>query len=187
MHMKDLVDHAKANPGKVAYAHTGPANIPHLAGELFMWKAGVNLLGVPYRGGGDNVTALLSQTVQLTFQNITILLPLIAEGKLRALAVTSRSRSPLMPDLPTIVEAGIPDYEVNIFFGLVAPADTPASIVNRLNATINEGLGTPEIRDIITKAGAVPQSGSPEEFAATIAADLQRWRALGAAANIKID
>ena len=86
-----------------------------------------------------------------------------------------------------MIEAGIPDYEVNIFFGLVAPAGTPASIVNKLNATINEALSTPEIQEVITKLGGVPQSGSPEDFAATIAADLQSWRALGKAANIKID
>jgi len=185
--VKDLVEYAKANPGKVNYAHTGTANIPHLCGELLMSTAGVNLVGVPYRSGGDNVTAVLSQTVHLTFQSITILLPLIAEGKLRALAVTSRMRSPLAPDLPTMIEAGVPDYDVNIFFGIVAPAGTPASIVNKLNTTINDALKTPEMRGVIAKLGAVPQFGSPEEFAATIAADLQKWRALGKAANISID
>ena len=185
--VQELVDYAKANPGKVNYAHTGTANIPHLNGELLMSIAGVNLVGVPYRSGADNVTAVLSQTVHLTFQSITILLPLISEGKLRALAVTGRKRSPLAPNLPTMIEAGVPDYDVNIFLGLVAPAGTPASIVNKLNATINDALKTPGMQEAITKLGGVPQIGSPEDFAATIAADLQKWRALGKAANITID
>jgi tripartite-type tricarboxylate transporter receptor subunit TctC len=185
--VKDFVEYAKANPGKVNYAHTGTANIPHLCGELFMASAGVTLIGVPYRSGGDNVTAVLNQTVQLTFQSITILLPLIAEGKLRALAVTSRTRSPHAPNLPTMIEAGIPDYEVNIFFGIVAPAGTPAGIVNTLNATINDALKTADIQETINKLGAVPQLGSPDDFSATIAADLQKWRALGKAANITIE
>lgn len=185
--VKDLVDHARANPGKVTYAHTGTANIPHLSGELFMLSTGIELVAVPYRSGGESATAVLSQAVQFTFENITTLLPLVAEGKLRALAVTSRTRSPLTPDLPTMIEAGVPDYEVLTFFGIVAPAGTPPEIVGRLNSVLNEGLGTPEMQDAVRKLGAMTRTGSPQEFAAFIAAQMQKWTAVAKAANLKID
>src|SRR5262249_15402453 len=120
-------------------------------------------------------------------ESITILLPLIREGKLRALGVTSRVRSPLAPDLPTIAEAGVPDYEVMTFNGIVAPAGTPAAIVNRLNVALNEGLNTPEMRDTIGKLGAVTNTGSPADFGAFIAREFQKWTDVGKAANVKID
>jgi tripartite-type tricarboxylate transporter receptor subunit TctC len=185
--VKDVVDDAKANPGKLNWAHSGTAGLPQLAGELFVAHTGVKIVGVPYRSGGESVTAVLSQAVHMTFENVTILLPLVREGRLRALAVTSKTRTALAPDLPTMIEAGVSDYEVTTFFGIVAPAGTPASIVNRLNATINEALKTPAMQETITQLGAVPAAGSPEDFAVTIATHLQKWRAFGQAANIKID
>ena len=183
----ELIDYARANPGKLNYAHVGTGHLTHLAGELFMARTGTSIIGVPYRSGGESVTAVLGQAVDLTFENIAISLPLIREGKLRALAVTSASRTALAPELPTMVEAGVPGYEVTTFFGIVAPAGTPGSIVNLLNTTINASLKTPEIQETITRLGAVPRAGPPEAFAATIAAQLEKWRALGKAANIRID
>jgi len=185
--VKQLVQEAKVNPGKLNYAHVGAGHITHLTGELLMLRTGVNIVGIPYRGGGEQVTALLSQSVHMLFSDVTILLPLIREGKLRALAVTSKTRRPSTPDIPTMMEAGIPDYEALSFFGIVAPAGTPVSIVNRINTTLNEALKTAEIGETITRLGAVPQTGSPEEFAATIATHLEKWRALGRTANIRID
>ena len=140
--VKQLVDDAKANPGKFNIAHTGQGGLPHLAAELFKASAGVDLVGVPYKSGGEAVTALLGGNVHVTFEAITILLPLIREGKVRALGVTSRARTPLASDLPTMIEAGVPDYEVTTFQGVVAPAGTPREIVAKLNAAINEGLGS---------------------------------------------
>ena len=140
-----------------------------------------------YRSGGESVTAVLSGAVQMTFESITILLPLIREGKVRALGVTSAKRSPLAPDLPTIAEQGVPDYEVLTFNGIVAPKATPAAIVNKLNAAMNEGLKTPEMQDTITKLGAVSGAGTPEEFGAFIAKEFGKWQAVAKAANIKID
>jgi tripartite-type tricarboxylate transporter receptor subunit TctC len=185
--VKDLIADAKANPGKLNYAHTGQGGLPHLTGELFLARAGISLVGVPYRSGAEAVTAVLSEAVPLTFESITILLPLIREGKLRALAITSGTRTPLAPDLPTMVEAGVPDYEVTTFNGIVAPAGTPAAIVNALNAAMNEGLRTPEMQATITRLGAVSQPGSPAEFAAFIAAQSRKWSGLAKAANIKVD
>ena len=185
--LKDLIEDAKANPGKINYAHTGTANIPHLSGELFMASTGTRLVAVPYRSGGESATAVLSQAVHLTFENVTILLPLITEGKLRALAVTSRTRTPLAPDLPTMIEAGVPDYEVLTFFGIVAPAGTPASIVSRLNGAINESLDTAQMREHIGNLGALPRPGTPQDFDAFIAAQMRKWAAVGKSAGVQID
>ena len=185
--VKDLIADAKANPGKFNYAHVGNGHLTHLAGELFMVRTGTKLIGVPYRSGGESVTAILSQAVHMSFENSSVTLPLIADGKLRALAVTTRTRTPLAPNLPTMIEAGVTDYEVSTFFGIVAPPTTPTSIVAKLNAQINEGLKTPEIQQLIAKMGAVSQPGSPAAFAETIAAHMGKWRSLGKIANIKID
>ena len=183
----ELTAYAKANPGRLTFAHSGPAGLPHLTGELFKSAAGVDLLGVPYKSGGDAVTALLGGQVDLTFESITILLPLIQDGRVRALAVTSRNRTPLTSDLPTMVEAGVPDYEVTTFNGIVAPAGTPAPVVNLLNAAINDGLRTPEMQATIRTLGAVSEPGTPAEFGAFIAAEERKWAAVARAANVHID
>ena len=185
--VKEFVDDAKANPGKLNYAHTGPGGLPHLAAELFRARTGVNIVGVAYKSGGEAVTGLLGQQIDATFESITILLPLIRDGKLRALGITSARRTSLAPDLPTMMEAGVPDYQVITFNGIVAPAATPAAIVSKLNNALNEGLSTPEMRETIAKLGAVSPLGTPEEFAAFIAAQNDKWRAVARAANIKVD
>ena len=183
----DLVRDAQARPGKLNYAHIGNAHLTHLAGELFMSRTGVSMVGVPYRGTSEALTGVLSRSVDMTFESIAVLLPLIREGKLRALGVTSRTRTPLAPDLPTLSEAGVAGYEVTTFFGLVAPPGTPASIVKLLNATMNEALATPQLQQAIIKLGALPQLKSAEDFGSTIAANLEKWRALGKTASIRLD
>jgi tripartite-type tricarboxylate transporter receptor subunit TctC len=185
--VRELVAHAKANPGKLNIAHTGSGGLPHLTVELFKSLAGVDIVGVPYKSGGEAVTGVLAGQVDMTFEGITILLPLIREGRLRALAVTSRDRTSLAPDLPTMIEAGVPDYEVTTFNGLVAPAGTPAGIVTTLNAAINEGLQTAETQGLLHKLGAVSQPISPAEFGAFIAAENRKWSALAQASGIRID
>jgi len=185
--VKELLDYIKANPGKLNYAHTGVGGLPHLTAELFIARTGANIVGVPYRSGGEAVTAVLSQNVQMTFEAISILLPLIRDGKVRALAVTSPARTPLAPDLPTMMEAGVPNYEVTTFNGIAAPAGTPAPIIGKLNAAINEGLLTAATKETLAKLGAVASPGSPEDFAAFIAAELAKWRSVAQKANVKID
>jgi tripartite-type tricarboxylate transporter receptor subunit TctC len=187
MSVKELIADAKANPGKFNIAHTGAGGLPHLAAELFKASATVDLVGVPYKSGGEAVTALIGGNVHCTFEAITILLPLIREGKVRALGVTSRTRTPLAADLPTMIEAGVPDYEVTTFQGVVAPAGTPPDVVGKLNAAINEGLGSAEMRETITKLGGVPTLGTPEELGRFIAAQTGRWREVARRANIKVD
>jgi tripartite-type tricarboxylate transporter receptor subunit TctC len=185
--VKELVDYAKANPGKLNYGHTGAGGLPHLTGELFLLRAGVNMVGVPFRSGGEAVTGVLNQTVHMTFESITILLPLIRDGKLRALAITSGERTPLAPELPTMAEAGIADYEVTTFNGIAAPAGTPDVIVKKLNAAMNEGLDTAEVKAAIARLGAVSPLGSPDQFAQFIAAQVRKWQGVAKAANIRIE
>ena len=185
--VRELVDYAKKNPGKLNVAHTGVGGLPHLTVELLKARAGIDVVGVPYKSGGESVTAVLAGQVDATIEGITILLPHIRDGKLRALAVTSRERTPLAPDLPTMIEAGVPDYEVTTFNGVAAPAGTPAEIVAKLNAAINDGMQTPDIKERLTKLGAISRVNSPDEFAAFIAAEHAKWSALAKSANIKVD
>jgi tripartite-type tricarboxylate transporter receptor subunit TctC len=183
----ELVAAAKASPGQLSYAHAGAGGLPHLTGELFKAAAGVDILGVPYKSGGESVTALLGAQVDMTFESVTILLPLIREGRLRALAITGRSRTPLTGDLPTMIEAGLPDYEVTTFYGIVAPAGIPEPVVALLNAAVNDGLRTPQMQESIRNLGAVAAPGSPAEFSAFIAAETRKWAAVAKAANVHVD
>ena len=184
--VKEFVDDAKANPGKINYGHTGPGGLPHLAGELFMLRSGAKIAGVSYRSGGESNTAVLGKTIHATFENIAILRTLIGEGKVRALGVQNKTRTPLLPDLPTMAEAGVPDCEANTFFGIVAPAGTPLNIVKKLSDAMNEGLATPEMQKTITRLGSEAKPNSPAEFAAYIAAQHKKWVDVGKAANVKI-
>ena len=183
----ELIAYAKTNPGKLNYAQTGAGGLPHLSGELFKSAAGINVVGVPYKSGGDSITGVLGAQVDMTFENITVLLPLIREGRLRALAVTSRTRTPLADDLPTMIEAGVPDYEVTTFNGIVAPAGTPEPIIRLLNAVMNEGLRAPEMQANLRNLGAVSNPVSAAEFGAFIAAEGRKWAAVAKAANVHID
>jgi tripartite-type tricarboxylate transporter receptor subunit TctC len=185
--VRELIAWAKSRPGELNYAHTGVGGLPHMTGELFKSAAGVDIVGVPYKSGGESVTAVLGGQVQMTFEGITILLPLIRDGRLRALAVTSRVRTPLASDLPTMIEAGVPDYEVTTFNGVVAPAGTPQAIIARLNAVINEGLSAPEMQESIARLGAVAKPETAADFAAFIAAQVRKWSAVAKAANIRAD
>ena len=185
--VKDFVADAKANPGKINYAHTGAGGLPHLAGELFALRSGIKLTGVSYRSGGEANTAVLSQNVQATFENIAILRTLIGEGKLRGLGAQNKIRTPLLPNLPTMAEAGVPDAEANTFFGIAAPAGTPASIVAKLNAALNEGLASAEIQKTIANLGSEAKPNSPAEFAAYIAAQNRKWIDVGKAAGVQVN
>lgn len=185
--VKELVEYAKANPGKLNYSHSGVGALPQLTAELFLARTGTNIVGVPFRSGAEGITAILGKTIQMTFESLSILMPLIQEGKLRALAVTSRTRTPLAPELPTVIEAGVPDFEVTTFNGIVAPARTPASIVDKLNAAINDGLRTPEVQDKLTKLGLLPTPQTPEQFGDFIASEVAKWKGVAQAANIKLD
>jgi tripartite-type tricarboxylate transporter receptor subunit TctC len=185
--VKQIVDEAKANPETLTYAHSGAGGMPYLSGELFMARAGVKLVAVPYRSGGELATAVLSRAVQLTIGDIGVMLPLVREGKLRALAVTSSTRTPLAADVPTMIEAGVPDYEVITFTGIVAPAGTPDEIVRKLNAAINDGLKSADSAAIIARLGAMPRPGTPGDFARFIAAKRQHWEAIARSIGARVN
>jgi tripartite-type tricarboxylate transporter receptor subunit TctC len=185
--VKEFVDDSKANPGKINYGHTGAGGLPHLAGEIFMLRSGAKLTGVSYRSGGEAVTAVLSGAVHATFENIAILRGQIGEGKVRALGAQNRSRTPLLPDMPTMAEAGVASAEANTFFGIAAPAGTPASIVKKIGDAINEGLASAEMQKTIANLGSESTPNTPAEFAAYIAAQHKKWLDVGKAAGIKVN
>ncbi len=185
--LKDFIAYAKANPGKLNYGHTGAGGLPHLAGELFMLRSGTKLTGVSYRSGGESSTAVLGKAVDATFENIAILRGLIQQGKLRALAVQYNTRTPLLPDVPTMAEEGVPNCEATTFFGLVAPAGVPSAIIKKISDAMNAGLEMEEMQKRIAVLGSEAKPNSPAEFAAYIAEQHRKWTEVGKAANVKLN
>jgi tripartite-type tricarboxylate transporter receptor subunit TctC len=183
----ELVAHAKANPGKVNFSSGGIGVLPHLIGEWFKSRAGIDIVHVPYRGGGPSINDLVGGQVQMTFEGVSVLRPLIESGRLRALAVTSAQRLPQLPDLPTMVESGFPDFVSVSWTGLLAPARTPREIVENLNAQINAALASPEFKAALARLGNEPLGGTPRDFADTIKADIAKWAPLVQAIGLKAE
>jgi tripartite-type tricarboxylate transporter receptor subunit TctC len=180
----ELVAYAKAHPGNLSYASAGYGNQTQLAAELLAARAGIKLVHVPYKSGAEMVTAVLSEQVQMTFPDISILLPLIQEKKIKALAVTSARRHPQLPDVPTMAESGIADYVTTFWTGVVVPAGTPPDIVNKLNTAINDGLKSPPVHDSLAKFGAQPAPDSPQDFGKFIADEMRKWAAIAQTAGL---
>ncbi len=183
--VKDVIAEAKAHPGKLSFASGGLGGSHHLSGEMFKSLAGLFITHIPYRGGAPATSDLMGGQVDMMFEQMYAAAPSIRAGKLRALAITSRKRSPLFPDLPTMVEAGVPDFEVLNWQGLVAPAGTPPAIIAQLNEATNKALADPMIKDQMRQQGNELGGGTPELFAAFIAVESQRWGKLVKARNIK--
>ena len=171
----ELVAHAKANPGKLAYGSAGSGSLPHLATELFKASTGTDIVHVPYKGGGPMVTDLLGGTVQLVIGDQANLMPHVKTGKLRALAVASPARSPLYPELPTIAEAGVSGFQAVAWNGLVGPAGLPPDIVRRVHAAFAKVMAQPDVREKLQSGGLDPVGDSPEEFARFIPAEIAKW------------
>ncbi len=185
--LKDVVDHAKANPGKLFYASPGQGSSQHLAVELLRTVAGnVNMVHVPYKGSGPGVTAVMGGEAQLMMPATPSALPGLKSGKARAVAVSSLKRHPDYPDLPTIAET-FPGFEVTSWFGLAAPANTPKPVVDMLNAAMRKALADPEAIKQLANAGLEPAVSSPEEFAAYIKSEIEKWTKVARAANVKLD
>jgi tripartite-type tricarboxylate transporter receptor subunit TctC len=185
--LAQFVDDAKTNPGKIDYAHTGAGGLPHLVGELFMLRSGAKMTGVPYRSGGESVTAVLAKAVDTTIEGIAITRSLILDGKLRALGGQSKARTPLLPDMPTMAEAGVSNAEASTFYGLVAPAGTPPAIIKKISDAMNQGLSTEEMQKTITGLGSEAKPNTPEEFAAYIDAQNKIWIEVGKAAGVQVN
>ncbi|MDM0069822.1 tripartite tricarboxylate transporter substrate binding protein [Variovorax sp. J31P207] len=173
--VKEMIAYAKANPGKINFGSSGNGSSIHLSGELFKQMAGVDMQHVPYRGSAPAVSDLLGGQIAIMFDNMPSAIPHVKGGKLRALAVTTAKRSPALPDVPTIAEAGVPGYEATSWFGLLAPAGTPAPVVAKLNASILKALADPEVKKKLAEQGAEPHGEKPEQFAAFIESETLKW------------
>ena len=188
--LKELVVLAKSQPGKLAYGSGGNGSAAHMTMEYFKLQTGTSFLHIPYRGTAPSVTDLLAGQVQVLFTGVPALLPHIKAGKMRALAVSSPTRLPVLPDVPTVAESGIPgtkDFEADQWYGLVAPAGTPADVVALLNREVNKALGSQEVRMHLAAEGADPTPATPQAFGALIAREIPRWDKVAKAAHIHLD
>jgi tripartite-type tricarboxylate transporter receptor subunit TctC len=173
--LKEFIDMARREPGKVSFGTGGSGSIAHLTMELLMMQTGVNMLHVPYRGGTPAISDLVAGQLQMVVEGVPLVSPLVLAGKLRALAVTSARRSPVLPDVPTAVEAGYPDFVVTAWYGIVAPKGTPDTVVQRLNAAANQALADPDLRAKLAQQGSDPAGGTPSAFADHLRRELARW------------
>ncbi len=184
--VKEFVDYARARPGQLNYG-AGLGTPPHLLSTLLVNKAGIDAVYVPYKGAAPTITDLLGGRVQFTIDALITFFPLIREGKVRALAIARGERWPQLPDLPTLVESGYPDFTIDAWTGVAAPAGTPSQIVETLNRAINAGLETPESKAALAKFNAIAAGGSPEAFGKFLASEIPRWAALVKLAGAKAD
>lgn len=185
--VKELLSLAKGRPGALDYGSSGAGSPPYFAMELLKFKAGVNINHVPYKGAGQILTALLSGEVQSSFLIPPLALQYMQSGKMRGLAVTTPSRSPALPGLPTLREAGLPDYEVTQWHGFFAPAKTPAAIVNRLHAELVRTLASAEIKQRLAAEGAEVAGTSPAELGAFLAAEIKMWTELAQRIGLQLE
>jgi tripartite-type tricarboxylate transporter receptor subunit TctC len=185
--VKELVAYAKANPGKLNFASSGSGTSIHMAGELFKQRAGVDILHVPYKGSAPAETDLMGGQVQMMFDNMPAAWPHVKAGKLRALAVTTAERSKTAPDLPTMEESGFPNFDVSSWFGILAPAGTPADVVNKLNAAIEKAISKPDVQKRFTDLGAVTAKTTPAEFGEFIKSEVATWAKVVKASGATVD
>lgn len=185
--VKDFIALAKARPGEINYASSGPGGSGHMAGELFKLVTGVNLVHIPYKGAPPALNELIAGQVQVMFGTILASAPHIRSGRVRALAITGPQRSAALPDVMTFAEAGLPGYDASSWNGILIPAGTPRAIVERLNTEIVRILKSPQVQERLAQDGALPWPTTPEEFAAFIKAEIAKWAKVVQAANIRID
>ncbi|PLP99505.1 tripartite tricarboxylate transporter substrate binding protein [Cupriavidus pauculus] len=183
----DLIAQAKAAPGKITFGSAGNGNTGHLAGELFDSMTGVKMTHVPYKGSAQVVNAMLAGDIQLTFDSISTSMPQIRAGKMRALAVTSAKRAAMAPDVPTLAEAGVPGFDINGWYAILAPAGTPRDIVDKLSTEIAAVLAQPELRAQIAANGYEPVGSTPAALGAHIDAELVRWNKVVTNAGVKLE
>jgi len=185
--LADLIRLAKASPGKLNYASSGPGTPYHMAGELFKVMAGVDIVHIPYKGSSGARTDVLGGQVQMMFDAVTTMSEHARAGTVRALATTGKARSPVLPNVPTVSEGGVPGYEAVIWLGIMAPKGTPPAIVARLNAEITKIVNTPEVRQDWAKQGAVPMTMTPDEFTRYTADDIAKWERIVRISGAKPD
>ena len=185
--VKELIDYAKQNPGKLMNASSGNGTTGHLGGELFKLMTGAQIVHVPYKSSGQGITDMIAGQVHVIFDNLPSIAPHARAGRVRGLGVSSLKRSPIFPDIPTISEAGVPGYETNSWGGIVAPSRTPRPIVMKLNAEINKALQSPTLRTRYAAIEAEPVGGTPEQFAEFFRTSMVKWARVIKEANIRLD
>jgi tripartite-type tricarboxylate transporter receptor subunit TctC len=185
--VKELIEYARRNPGKLLNASGGNGTTGHLGGELFKIMTGTQIVHVPYKGSPQGISDLIGGQVQLMFDNLTSISPYVKSGKLRGIGVSSLTRSPIFPDIPTIAEAGVPGYETNAWGGIVVPVATPRAIVTKLNAEINQALRSPTVKERYAAIEAEPVGGTPEAFAAFVKKETVKWADVVRKSGAKLD
>ena len=183
--LRELIAHAKANPGKLNFGSSGNGTIVHMTGEMFKMETGTFVVHIPYKGTALAIPDLIAGQISFMFDNMSSALPHVRGGKVKTLGVTQLKRSPLLPNVPTMDEAGLKGFESNTYFGVFAPAGTPVAIVQRLNAEINKALQAPDFRERLAANGAEPIGGTPEHFAQVIERETVKYAAVIKRAGIK--
>ena len=185
--MKDFLAAAKAKPGEVAYASAGNGSTTHLSAELIASTAGVKLNHIPYKGSAPAMTDVIAGQADMVMDLMFSAMPHVKGGKLRAIAITSPARSPLLPDVPTLAETGLPAMELNVWNGLMAPAKTPKDVVAKLNAEVRKAMGTPEMKDKLASQGFNVMTGTPEQFGTLLRSEMERWSKVVKVSGAKAD
>jgi len=183
--IRELIDTAKAKPGSISFGSGGPGGSNHLAVELFSTMAGIKMLHIPYKGDTPGIADLLGGQIQMIFLNIPAALPLAKSGRVRAIGITSKSRSELLPDVPTIAET-VPGYEAGSWHGFFAPAGTPAPVVATLSTELRRAINTPQVRDKLTADGVNVVASTPDEFTAFLKTEIDKWAQIIRTANVKL-
>jgi tripartite-type tricarboxylate transporter receptor subunit TctC len=185
--VKDFIAWARANDDKIAYASSGSGTSIHMAGELFKARTGLKTQHIPYKGSAPAVTDLIGGQVQFMFDNMPASWPHVQAGKLKALAVTTKTRSATAPDLPTMEESGVAPFDVSSWFGLIAPKGTPREVIDKLNKVMNDAFDKPEVKEAYAKLGAVAEKNSPQDFSRFIQSEVKNWAPIVKASGAKVD
>jgi tripartite-type tricarboxylate transporter receptor subunit TctC len=185
--VKELVAIAKAKPGQYSYATPGSGSSPHVAGELLKLELGIDLLHVPYKGTVPAIADVIAGNVSMALANTLVALPAVKSGRLRAIAITSATRSSMSPDIPTFAESGLPGFQAGTWYGLLGPKGTPREIVTTLNREVSRIVQLPDIREKLAALGAEPMTGTPEQFDAFVRSEVARWAKVVKAARIQLD
>jgi tripartite-type tricarboxylate transporter receptor subunit TctC len=185
--IKELIAYAKANPGKVNQGSSGTGALQHFAGEMLAYQAGVKFTHVPYKGGAASLAAVMAGEVQMSFTTLLSARPHMSSGKIRILGITAGKRSPAIPDIPTIAEAGVPGFEANQWYGVVTSGKVPMPIVNKLSAMLKDAVNSPDVVERLSADGSTPLTSTPAQFKAHISSEISKWRRLVKDAGLQMN